>query len=247
MGVSRRGASPGQGMMAIGAPRSVRRWHAEFFLTSASVQASLPSFLPLPHPPGSGGPVSLSGPPFPHVFIARPRTSVLQLLRECVADVAEGPSPPKTFLFTLPLKHMALRTSVRPRGRRGIVAQDSPARGGYSRPLFPGFEQPAAGETEQDSPGPDGVCTRETLLESSSFHKSCLHVLRLSVRELQCSASPLPSGFDEINYESLTLLCAGQVQTESRRPSGPGPHVHDVYTSQKEARFHPNGLLAGSL
>lgn len=67
-----------------------------------------------------GGPVSLSGPPFPHVFIARPRTLVLQLLRECVADVAEGLSPPKTFCSRLLLSTWPCRPPSAPGAGEGL-------------------------------------------------------------------------------------------------------------------------------
>lgn len=122
---------------------------------------------------------------------------------------------------------------------------------GHAGPLFPGGGQPAAGDTEQDSPGPDGVCTQGTLLDSSSL--SCPSVNpAYTCRLCQCTSYKAgPHLRLQVLPRLITKasLCSGLARCppmESRPPSGPGPHIRGVYTSQKEPRFHPDGLSAGS-
>lgn len=126
-----------------------------------------------------------------------------------------------------------------------------PAKVGYAGPLFPGGGQPAAGDTEQDSPGPDGVCTRGTLLDSSSLSRPPVNPAYTCRLCLCTSYKAGPHLHLQVLPRLITKasLCSGLARCppmESRPPSGPGPHIRGVYPSQKEPRFHPDGLSAGS-
>lgn len=176
-----------------------------------------PPFCPCHTRLAPGEPVGLSGPPFPHVFIARPRMSVLQLLCECVADVAEGPSPPKTFCSCLLLSTWPCGPPSAPGAGEGLSHRTRRPEGITRGPS----SQALSGRLQ-------GRLSRTHLaLMAFALGKPCLSLLP-SINPactccvclcVSCNASPLPSGFDEINYESLTLLCAGQVPSDGEPPS----------------------------